>query len=94
MGKRLEARLRHGAALRTARQAHRDDHDVAALLERPDGRLLAVRKHGNDPLQRWRISETAGSIDAWAEERTLDVGAGYTYSNLYQLTSEVTRSIS
>lgn len=67
---------------------HRDDHDVAALLERPDGRVLAVYgKHGNDPLQRWRISTTPGTA-TWSPERTFDTGAGYTYSNLYQLPAE------
>jgi BNR repeat-containing family member len=67
----------------------RDDHNVAALLERPDGRVLAVYgKHNNDSLQRWRISKTAGSITGWTEEQTLDAGGRYTYSNLYQLPAE------
>ncbi|MCU0792497.1 MAG: BNR repeat-containing protein [Opitutaceae bacterium] len=68
---------------------HRDDHDVAALLERPDGRILAVYgKHNNDPLQRWRITTAVGEIAAWTPEQTLDVGAKYTYSNLYRLPAE------
>lgn len=67
----------------------RDDHDVAGLVERRDGRLLAVYgKHGNDPLQRWRISEAGAGISSWSEEGTLDVGAGYTYSNVFRLSSE------
>ncbi|MCP5549035.1 MAG: glycoside hydrolase family 88 protein [Akkermansiaceae bacterium] len=68
---------------------HRDDHDVAALHVRGDGRILAVYgKHGNDKLQRWRISEKPGDISAWTEEKTFDTGAGYTYSNVYQLSAE------
>lgn len=68
---------------------HRDDHDVGALFERSDGRVLAVYgKHNNDPLQRWRITIGPGDISAWGAERTLDVGAGYTYSNIHQLGAE------
>jgi len=67
----------------------RDDHDVAGLLERPDGRLLAVYgKHNTDRLQRWRITREPGDISAWGDESTLDVGAGYTYSNVFRLSAE------
>lgn len=68
---------------------HRDDHDVAGLCVLPDARVLAVYgKHGNDRLQRWRITTQPADIRAWSEEQTLDVGAGYTYSNVYRLTGE------
>lgn len=66
----------------------RDDHNVAGLLQRPDGRLLAIYgKHGSDKLQRWRLSEP-GNPTSWSEEKTLDVGAGYTYSNVFRLSAE------
>ena len=68
---------------------HRDDHDVAALLELPEGKILAVYgKHGNDHLQRWRISERPADISAWSEEKVFDSGAAYTYSNLFRLNGE------
>lgn len=66
-----------------------DDHNVPALLERPDGRILAVySKHGNDPYMRWRITERPHDISRWTEEKRADVGAGNTYSNLFQLSEE------
>lgn len=68
---------------------HRDDHDVAGLLALPDDRVLAVYgKHGNDRLQRWRITMNPADIGNWSEESTLDVGAGYTYSNVFRLADE------
>jgi hypothetical protein len=68
---------------------HRDDHDAAALLERPDGRIVAVYgKHGDDRFQRWRISTAAGLVADWSKEQVFETGAGYTYSNLYQLSGE------
>ena len=43
-----------------------DDHNGAALLERPDGRILAVYgKHGADTLQRSRITSTPHDISKW-----------------------------
>ncbi|WP_143158463.1 BNR-4 repeat-containing protein [Rubritalea squalenifaciens] len=68
---------------------HRDDHDVAGLLERPDERILAVYgKHGQDTLQRWRITSNPHDITAWEKEESLNHGAAYTYSNVYQLSAE------
>lgn len=67
----------------------RDDHDAAGLLVLPNHRLLAVYgKHGNDNLQRWRITQRPAAIDSWTDERTLDVRSGYTYSNLFRLEAE------
>jgi len=67
----------------------RDDHDVAGLLERPDGKILAVYgKHGSDHLQRWRITTKSGDINKWTEEGRFDVGVGYTYSNIFRLSEE------
>ncbi len=63
-----------------------DDHDAPALLERPDGRLVAVySKHGNDELVRVRISSRPRDAGAWEEERQFAAGAGATYSNVYLL---------
>ena len=68
---------------------HRDDHDVAALHTRDDGTILAVYgKHGNDTLQRWRITTRPGDIAAWTDEKTFDTGGRYTYSNVYRLSAE------
>ena len=66
----------------------RDDHDVAALHELPDGRILAVyAKHNTDRLQRSAITAKPGDISSWTEESEFDVGAGLTYSNVYQLSA-------
>ncbi len=63
-----------------------DDHDAPALLERPDGRLIAVyAKHGNDDLVRVRISSRPRDASAWQPERSFPVGDGVTYSNVYLL---------
>lgn len=70
----------------------RDDHSVAGLCVLNDGRLLAVYgKHGGDSLQRWRTTVNGEDIRDWTDEQTLDVGARYTYSNVYQLTGEEDR---
>lgn len=70
----------------------RDDHNVAGLLERPDGTILAVYgKHGADSLQRSRITTSNDSIATWSKENTLDLKAPYTYSNVFQLKTENNR---
>lgn len=70
-------------------QFQRDDHDVAGLLERPDGNILAVYgKHSSDRLMRWSITKEAGDITSWAKEKTMDVKAGYCYSNVFRLSEE------
>jgi hypothetical protein len=67
----------------------RDDHAVAGLSALPDGRLLAVYgTHGHDRFQRSRVSEKAGDIGQWADEQVFDVGAPYTYANVYRLPAE------
>ncbi len=69
-----------------------DDHDVAGLCVLPDKRLLAVYgKHGSDSLQRSRSTLRPADISAWTEEAAFDVGARYTYSNVYALSSEQNR---
>lgn len=72
-----------------------DDHDVPALLELPDGRILATyQTHGGAPeisgtdLMRWRRTARPGDVSEWSEEQTLPVGASVSYSNLFKLGSE------
>ncbi len=65
-----------------------DDHNTVAFLLRPDNRYLAVyASHGDDRLMRWRISQP-GNSTSWSAEKTIDVGDGNTYSNLYRLSEE------
>ncbi len=69
-----------------------DDHNVAGLLQKPDGGILAVYgKHGGDRLQRWRSTSKAsepGDIASWVKEKTFNAEAAYTYSNVFQLSEE------
>ncbi|RPJ87255.1 MAG: hypothetical protein EHM18_02050, partial [Acidobacteria bacterium] len=65
-----------------------DDHNSPAFLALPDGRTLAVySRHGQDRLMRWRIG-AAGDPTSWSHERTADLGAGVTYSNVFCLAAE------
>jgi hypothetical protein len=68
----------------------RDDHDVASLLLRSDGRLVAFyTNHTHDRLMRWRVSNgTGGDVSSWQPERTFDTGAGVCYSNPFELPAE------
>ena len=71
---------------------NRDDHAVAGLCLLSDQRLLAVYgKHGRDSLQRWRTTASPNRIGKWTDEQTIDVGASYTYSNVYRLPAENNR---
>ncbi|MEX1044896.1 MAG: BNR-4 repeat-containing protein [Chthoniobacterales bacterium] len=66
-----------------------DDHDAGGMLELPDGRILVVYGgHSVDNLQRWRITRQPRDIAGWSPESTLDVGARYSYSNVYRLEAE------
>ena len=70
-------------------QLEADDHDMAALLVRPDGRYLAMySKHSADRLMRYRISERPGDPTAWGEEQTVDTGANACYANLHWADAE------
>ncbi|MEK6479366.1 BNR-4 repeat-containing protein [Catalinimonas sp. 4WD22] len=63
-----------------------DDHNVGALLKRPDGRYLTVYAgHGVETKMRYRISTNPGDISAWGEEKTADTGGRTTYSNVFRL---------
>lgn len=80
-----------------------DDHDVAALWERPDGRYLAVYTAHNQgrrekrPQSFYRISTRPHDATDWQDEHVFDwptadpVGVGFvavTYSNLHFLAAE------
>lgn len=72
-----------------------DDHNVPALLVRPDGRYLAMyTKHGGDKLTRYRLSTKPHDATSWEPEQTFDwastPGSDFkaTYSNLFYLPIE------
>lgn len=69
-----------------------DDHDAPALLELPDGRILAVYAgHGLDRKIRSRVTLRSGDINAWEPERGLTLpplAGAVSYSNLYRLADE------
>ena len=65
---------------------------AAALMVRPDGRILAVYcTHGHDGLVRSRITTNPGDTSSWSTESTFIAnsadGWGATYSNVYRLSS-------
>ena len=63
-----------------------DDHNVGALLVRPDGRYLTVYAgHGVEPTMRYRISSQPGDIRQWEPEQVVDTRGRTTYSNLFRL---------
>ena len=63
-----------------------DDHNVGALLVRPDGRYLTVYAgHGTEPNMRYRISTKPHDISQWEPEQTADTRGNTTYSNVYRL---------
>nr|WKN37290.1 BNR-4 repeat-containing protein [Tunicatimonas sp. TK19036] len=65
-----------------------DDHNVGALMVRPDGRYLTVYAgHGDEPKMRYRISTQAGDISEWETEKSANTGGNTTYSNIYRLSS-------
>lgn len=72
-----------------------DDHDVAALLALPDGRVLATyQSHGGPKgfagldCMRWRRTVRPGDISEWTAEQTLPVGGTVSYSNPFRLPDE------
>lgn len=74
-------------------QLELDDHDSAAFVARPDGRLLALyAKHGSESRFYYRVS-TADTLLAWSAERTFTPTSAtrLTYSNLFLLTAENNR---
>ncbi|MGC4032410.1 MAG: BNR-4 repeat-containing protein [Tepidisphaeraceae bacterium] len=70
-----------------------DDHNVPAMMIRPDGRYAAVyAAHQNDSLIRSRISTNPGDISSWNAEQTLTVTSnqGTTYANVFRMANGVT----
>ena len=74
-----------------------DDHNVPALLLRPDGHyLVAYAGHNLDTLTRWRVSVNPHDATQWTNERTFNwskppasIGKNkVTYSNLLYLSAE------
>ena len=69
-----------------------DDHNVPGLLAKQDGTLLAVySRHGADQYFAYRRSLTTNPVAGsdWAAEQQIpNSGAGVSYSNPYQLSSE------
>lgn len=61
-----------------------DDHNSAAIYRRSDGRYLAMfAGHGMDSHSRWRVSDP-GDPSRWGPIKSIDNGAGTTYSNLHR----------
>lgn len=63
-----------------------DDHNAAALLKRPDGRLLAVYAgHHVEKKVRYRITREPLDISSWGPERMVETMGNATYANVYRL---------
>lgn len=68
-----------------------DDHNSPALLERPDGRLLALyARHGTMNQIHARVSERKRDATAWGPEKIIvpSEKSRVTYSNLFYLATE------
>jgi len=68
-----------------------DDHNVASLLLRADGRLMAFyAKHGDEAKMHYRVTSKPRDTTAWEPEATFDAGVTdrFTYSNPFQLSAE------
>lgn len=66
-----------------------DDHNVAAIHKRSDGRYVAAyARHSRDSNTRFRVSTNPGDATSWDAETTCNNGAGTTYNNLYYLPND------
>lgn len=77
--------------LGSARARQADDHNNPSLVSRSDGRLLAVySKHGAAKEFYTRISLVQDPVSAadWDVENVVQVPAGNTYANVFQLSAE------
>src|SRR5882724_1619843 len=76
----------------TSTRTEKDDHNVPGLLVTQDGTMLAIyARHGTDQFFAYRYSNstTPGSPTNWSAEQTIAAsGAGLTYANPFQLSSE------
>lgn len=71
-----------------------DDHNVAALLQRNDGRFMAFfARHHADNLMHVRTTNNPGDATDWGAERTYTFGTSSraTYANPFQLSDEGSR---
>lgn len=87
-GDRVERATLHEPRTEAERRAWLDDHNVPALIERRDGRILAVySQHGRENRIYYRVSKEPGQVRAWGEERVFvpSEGSRVTYSNLYRV---------
>jgi autotransporter-associated beta strand protein len=72
-----------------ANQLEQDDHNSAALYQRPDGRYLAMySRHNTDSVTRWRVSTNPNDPTSWGAEQTLTNAGRTTYNNVYYLPSD------
>lgn len=71
---------------RLATTATENDHHVAALGVRPDGRLIACYTEHNRSL-RCRLTTRPSDVSSWGEETVID-GGSCTYPNLVHLEAE------
>jgi len=63
-----------------------DDHNVGALMLRPDGKLLTVYAgHSIDSLVRYRSTSSGLNIDNWQEESVFETNGRVCYANLFHL---------
>jgi hypothetical protein len=76
----------------TSTRTEKDDHNVPGLLVKQDGTMLAIyARHGTDQFFAYRYSNSTNPISAtnWSAEQTIaPTGAGLTYANPFQLSSE------
>ncbi len=67
-------------------QLEQDDHNMAALYQRPDGRYVAIySKHTSDLYTRYRVSTNPHDPTAWEPEQIVTNGNNATYNNIYYL---------
>jgi hypothetical protein len=76
----------------TSTRTEKDDHDVPGILVRQDGTMLALyARHGADQFFAYRYSNNTNPISStnWSAEQTIAAtGAGLTYANPFQLSTE------
>jgi Concanavalin A-like lectin/glucanases superfamily/BNR repeat-containing family member len=76
----------------TSTRTEKDDHNVPGLLVKQDGTMLAIyARHGTDQFFAYRYSNSTNLISPtnWSAEQTVaPTGAGLTYANPFQLSSE------
>ena len=77
----------------TSSLAAPDDHNVAALLPKQDGTMLAIySRHNQDPFFCYRLASTTNPVSpsAWGAEQRNNTGTNVamTYANPFQLSAE------